>query len=44
MNDFLLMEQEFIKNHEVFKPHEERDQEEREKMEEVRADLLSCFQ
>eukprot|EP00984_Skeletonema_dohrnii_P028070 scaffold17889_cov70-Skeletonema_dohrnii-CCMP3373.AAC.1 len=30
------MEQEFIRNHEVFKPREERDQEEREKLEELR--------
>mmetsp|Transcript_24768 Transcript_24768/g.38194 ORF Transcript_24768/g.38194 Transcript_24768/m.38194 type:complete len:447 (+) Transcript_24768:67-1407(+) len=36
VKDFLLMEQEFIRNHEVFKPHEERDQEEREKLEELR--------
>lgn len=36
IKDFLLMEQEFIKNHEVFKPREERDQEEREKLEELR--------
>jgi len=41
VNDFLLMEQEFIKNHEVFKPHEERDQEEREKMEELRGSPMS---
>jgi len=38
--DFLLMEQEFIRNHEVFKPHEERDQEEREKLEELRGSPL----
>ena len=36
IKDFLLMEQEFIRNHEVFKPREERDQEEREKLEELR--------
>jgi len=36
VQDFLLMEQEFIKNHEVFKPREDRDQEEREKLEELR--------
>ncbi|GMH92698.1 hypothetical protein TL16_g12424, partial [Triparma laevis f. inornata] len=41
VKDFLLMEQEFIKNHEVFKPHEERDQEEREKMEELRGSPMS---
>jgi len=36
IKDFLLMEQEFIRNHEVFKPREEHDQEEREKLEELR--------
>merc|ERR1712087_760836 len=36
VKDYLLMEQEFIRNHEVFKPREERDQEEREKLEELR--------
>ena len=25
VKDFLLLEEEFIRNHEVFKPHEERD-------------------
>ena len=40
VKDFLLLEQEFIKNHEVFKPHEERDQEEREKLEELRGSPL----
>ena len=40
VKDFLLLEQEFIRNHEVFKPHEERDQEEREKMEELRGSPL----
>lgn len=40
VKDFLLMEEEFIRNHEVFKPHEERDQEEREKMEELRGSPL----
>ena len=40
VKDFLLMEQEFIRNHEVFKPHEERDQEEREKMEDLRGSPL----
>jgi len=34
------MEQEFIRNHEVFKPHEERDQEEREKLDELRGTPL----
>jgi hypothetical protein len=36
VSDFLLLEQEFIRNHEVFKPREARDKEEWEKMEEVR--------
>jgi len=40
VRDFLLMEEEFIRNHEVFKPHEERDQEEREKLEELRGSPL----
>ena len=40
VKDFLLMEEEFISNHEVFKPHEERDQEEREKLEELRGTPL----
>lgn len=40
VKDFLLMEEEFIRNHEVFKPHEERDQEEREKLEELRGQTL----
>lgn len=41
VKDFLLMEEEFIRNHEVFKPHEERDQEEREKLEELRGPTLN---
>jgi len=41
VKDFLLLEQEFIRNHEVFKPHEERDQEEREKLEELRGSPLA---
>ena len=41
IQDFLLMEQEFIRNHEVFKPREERDQEEREKLEELRGSPMS---
>ncbi|GKY91443.1 26S proteasome regulatory subunit 4 B [Mayamaea pseudoterrestris] len=41
VKDFLLLEQEFIANFEVFKPHEERDQEEREKLEELRGTPLS---
>ena len=40
VKDFLLLEEEFIRNHEVFKPHEERDQEEREKLEELRGSPL----
>jgi 26S proteasome regulatory subunit T2 len=41
VKDFLLMEEEFIRNHEVFKPHEEHDQEEREKLEELRGTPLA---
>ena len=41
VKDFLLLEAEFIRNHEVFKPHEERDQEEREKLEELRGSPLA---
>ena len=41
VKDYLLMEAEFIRNHEVFKPHEEHDQEEREKLEEIRGSPLS---
>jgi 26S proteasome regulatory subunit T2 len=41
VKDYLLMEQEFIRNHEVFKPHEERDQEERDKLEELRGTPLN---
>mmetsp|Transcript_41766 Transcript_41766/g.61321 ORF Transcript_41766/g.61321 Transcript_41766/m.61321 type:complete len:458 (-) Transcript_41766:113-1486(-) len=40
VRDFLLMEEEFIRNHEVFKPHQERDQEEFEKLEELRGTPL----
>jgi 26S proteasome regulatory subunit T2 len=40
VKDFLLLEQEFIRNHEVFKPREEHDQEEREKLEELRGTPL----
>jgi 26S proteasome regulatory subunit T2 len=40
VKDFLLLEEEFIRNHEVFKPAEERDQEEREKLEELRGTPL----
>lgn len=41
VKDFLLLEEEFIRNHEVFKPHQEHDQEEREKLEELRGSPLS---
>ena len=41
VKDFLLLEAEFIRNHEVFKPSEERDQEEREKLEELRGSPLN---
>ena len=41
VKDFLLMEEEFIKNQEVFRPHEEKDQEERDKMEELRGSPLA---
>lgn len=41
VKDFLMLEAEFIRNHEVFKPHEERDQEEREKLEELRGSPLA---
>jgi len=41
IKDFLLLEGEFIRNHEVFKPHEEHDQEEREKLEELRGNPLA---
>jgi len=41
VKDFLLMEEEFIRNQEVFKPHEEKDQEERDKMEELRGSPLA---
>jgi 26S proteasome regulatory subunit T2 len=41
VKDFLLIEEEFIRNHEVFKPHEERDKEERENLEELRGTPLS---
>mmetsp|Transcript_3375 Transcript_3375/g.7056 ORF Transcript_3375/g.7056 Transcript_3375/m.7056 type:complete len:453 (-) Transcript_3375:20-1378(-) len=40
VKDFLLLEEEFIRNHEVFKPSEERDKEEREKLEELRGSPL----
>ena len=40
IKDYLLMEQEFIRNQEVFKPHEEKDKEERDKMEDIQAGSL----
>jgi 26S proteasome regulatory subunit T2 len=41
VKDFLLLESEFIKNHEVFKPRLETDQEEREKLEELRGSPMA---
>lgn len=41
VKDFLLLEEEFIRNHEVFKPHEEHNQEEHEKLEELRGNPMS---
>ncbi|GMI56075.1 hypothetical protein ScalyP_jg763 [Parmales sp. scaly parma] len=41
VKDFLLLEEEFIQNHKVFKPTEEKDSEEREKMEELRGSPMS---
>eukprot|EP00611_Tribonema_gayanum_P021159 TRINITY_DN4017_c0_g1_i3.p1 TRINITY_DN4017_c0_g1~~TRINITY_DN4017_c0_g1_i3.p1 ORF type:complete len:287 (-),score=68.17 TRINITY_DN4017_c0_g1_i3:545-1405(-) len=41
IKDYLLLEEEYIKNQEVFKPREEKDQEERAKMEELRGSPLS---
>merc|ERR1712023_208842 len=37
----MLMEEEFIRNQQVFKPQEEKDKEEREKMEELRGSPLA---
>jgi 26S proteasome regulatory subunit T2 len=39
--DYMLMEEEFIRNQEVFKPSEEKNKEEREKMEDLRGTPLS---
>eukprot|EP00939_MAST-03C_sp_MAST-3C-sp1_P002132 g2132.t1 len=36
MNDYLLVEEEFIRNQEVLKPKKEKDQEEREKVDDLR--------
>lgn len=41
IKDYLLMEEEFIKNQEVLKPKEEKDQEERTKVDELRGTPLS---
>lgn len=39
--DYLLLEQEYIQNQEVFRPHEQKDKEEHEKMEELRGSPLA---
>lgn len=39
IKDFLLMEEEFIKNQEILKPKEEKDQEERNKVDDLRGIL-----
>jgi 26S proteasome regulatory subunit T2 len=41
VKDFLLMEEEFIRNQEIFKPKEEREEEEKAKIEEIRGAPLS---
>jgi 26S proteasome regulatory subunit T2 len=41
IKDFLLLEEEFIRNHEVFQPAVERNQEERDKLEELRGTPLA---
>lgn len=41
IKDFLLLEEEFIRNQEVFRPHEEKDQEERAKVEDLRGSPLA---
>mmetsp|Transcript_30247 Transcript_30247/g.39033 ORF Transcript_30247/g.39033 Transcript_30247/m.39033 type:complete len:442 (+) Transcript_30247:125-1450(+) len=41
IKDFLLMEQEYIQNQEVLKPREEKEQEERSKVEDLRGSPLS---
>jgi 26S proteasome regulatory subunit T2 len=40
LQDYMLMEEEFIRNQEVFKPSEESDKAEREKMEDIRGSPL----
>jgi len=41
IKDFLLLEQEYIQNQEVLKPREEKEQEERSKVEDLRGSPLS---
>ncbi|CAM9302111.1 unnamed protein product, partial [Discosporangium mesarthrocarpum] len=41
IKDFLLLEKEYIRNQEVFKPREEKDQEERSKVEDLRGSPLA---
>jgi len=41
MKDYLLIEEEFIRNQEVFKPKKEKDQEEREKVDDLRGSPMS---
>jgi 26S proteasome regulatory subunit T2 len=41
IKDYLLLEEEYIKNQEVFKPREEKDVEERAKMEELRGSPMA---
>jgi len=41
IKDYLLLEQEFIRNQEIFKPSEEKDKEERTRMEDLRGSPMS---
>jgi len=41
MKDFMLIEEEFIKNQEVFKPKKEKDEEERSKVDDLRGSPMS---
>ena len=41
--DYMLMEEEFIRNQQVFKPQEEKDKEERDKMEVSRHTEVNIF-
>jgi len=41
VQDYLLLESEFIQNHKVFKPTDEKDSEEREEMEKLRGNPMS---